>query len=354
MLTQTPTRPNFLIAVFSQPTSSFDKWLARGVNTLVSHEPEGGRIKKSDWEAAATAKNLFFLDYPSEDDEILQNEAKQTHRLAFMQDDEPDLTRDTNSDPANRFIKEGPFKGWTRPELLAARYHRCKAAAPHLPVFCNFAGPQITVEAYTHGAGHKPYLPSADWLAHDWYVKNKNHQRYPISLIAKAMDRLAQWSIMAQNDRNEPTAGAPKPQFVFIECSDQRISPLGRCPTPDEVEEEINLAVANGARGIIYFPQRPPPGFQYDAMPPEIVERITAINHRLHQQFNHPKLPPADPPPPAQNEPTARDLLTAITSLRGEMGSLRDQLQSLSRNVDVLTNRTFRASLDLQSVDPPR
>jgi hypothetical protein len=87
-------------------------------------------------------------------------------------------------------------------------------------------------------------------------------------------------------------------------------------------------------------------------MPPEIVDRITAINLRLNQQFNAPQPPPTDPPPPAQNEPTARDLLTALESLRGEMGILAQHLQSLSRHVATLSNRTFRASFDLQSVDP--
>jgi hypothetical protein len=319
-------KPNFLIAVFSQPVSSFDKWIARGVNALVSHEPEGGRVKKFDWEAAATAKGLYFMDYPSDDDAVLQNEARQTHRLAFMQDDEPDLTRDINNDPLNRFIKDGPFKGWTRPELLVARYNRCKAAAPDSPVFCNFAGPQITPAAYTHGQGHKPYLAAADWLAHDWYVKNKNYARYPVSLIGMAMDRLAQWSAPELS---------PKPQFVFIECSDQKISPLGRCPTPDEVEEEIDLAVTKGARGIIYFPQKPPPGFQYDAMPSEIVERITAVNDRINRKFNL--------PPP--NEPTPRELLSAVQGLQ-------TRLDGISRQLTALQNRGFRASIDLNPHPP--
>ena len=101
------------------------------------------------------------------------------------------------------------------------------------------------------------------------------------------MDRLAAWS-------------QSKPQFVFIECSDQKISTLGRMPTPDEVEEEVNIATSKGAKGIIYFPQRPPPGFQYDAMPDEIVARVTQINTRLAD--------PPTPQPPAQNKPTIEDL----------------------------------------------
>src|SRR5438552_1942910 len=106
---------------------------SRGINTLVSSEPEGGRVAKADWEAAATAADLFFMDYPSDDDAVLPNEAKQTHRLAFMQNDEPDMTRQPNIGPF------GP-DGWTKPEILTARYARCKAAAPNLAVFVNFAG----------------------------------------------------------------------------------------------------------------------------------------------------------------------------------------------------------------------
>jgi hypothetical protein len=258
-----PFPPSFIIGVFSQPVSSFAKWKSRGINTLVLSEPEGGRVAKADWEAAAVSAGLFFMDYPSDEDAILQNEANQPYRLAFMQNDEPDLTRTPNTPTTNP-------DGTTKADILIARYARCKTAAPNLPVFVNFAGTAVTPEYYK-GEKHLPYIAAADWLAHDWYVKNRNVYRYPVSLIGKAMDRLAAWS-------------GNKPQFVFIECSDQKLSPQGRCPTPDEVEEEINLAVAKGAKGIIYFPQRPSPGFQFDAMPPEIVDRITQVNARLTGQ----------------------------------------------------------------------
>ena len=313
-----PTPPPFLIAVFSQPLSSFAKWKSRGINTLVSHEPEGGRVKKSDWEAAATAAGLFFMDYPADDDAQLKIEAAQPYRLAFMQDDEPDLTRTPNTDRTNA-------DGWTKPELCAARYARCKAAAPNLPVLVNFAGTAVTPDAYP-GNKHLPYIAAADWLAHDWYVKNKNWQRYPVDLIGKAMDRLALWS-------------DNKPQFAFIECSDQKISPLGRAPTPDEMEQEVNLAVAKGAKGIIYFPQRPPPGFQYDAMSPDLVDRLISINTRL---ANNP-LP--TPTPPAQNEPTLQQVVTRIDTLTAKV-------DALTKSLDTLANRRLRATLDLTPADP--
>jgi hypothetical protein len=307
------TRPASVIGVFSQPLSSFAKWKSRGINTLVLSESEGGRLKKADWEAAAIAAGLFLMDYPSDDDAILQNEAKQPLRLAFMQDDEPDLTRTPNTDRTNP-------DGTTKAEILAARYARCKAAAPNLPVFVNFAGTAVTPEFYK-GEKHLPYIAAADWLAHDWYVKNRNWQRYPVSLIGKAMDRLALWS----NN---------KPQFVFIECSDQKLTSTGRMPTPDEVEEEVNLAVSKGAKGIIYFPQRPQPGFQYDAMPPEIVDRITQINARLAGAT----------PPPAQNEPTLEGLVTQVNQLSG-------RLDALSRDLETMKARKYRITLSAEAAD---
>jgi hypothetical protein len=235
-----------------------------------------------------------------------------------MQDDEPDLTRTPNTDRTNA-------DGWAKPELLAARYARCKAAAPNLPVFVNFAGTAVTPDAYP-GNKHLPYIAAADWLGHDWYVKNKNWQRYPIDLIGKAMDRLALWS----NN---------KPQLAFIECSEQKISPLGRAPTPDEVEQEVNLAVAKGARGIIYFPQRPPPGFQYDAMSPELVARMTSINAQLTSAV------PAPSTPPAQNEPTLTDVVSQIQTLTA-------RVESLAKALDAYRQQRFRASIELSPLEP--
>lgn len=324
--------PKFLIAVFGQPISSFEKWKRRGINTLVSHEPEGGRVSKRQWEDAAAAAGLFFMDYPGPTDEEMRFEAQQQpHRLAWMQNDEPDLNRwhadRPADDPANAWlIPEGRYFGWTQPAILQERYRRCKAIAPALPIFVNFAGPQITPEAYTHGQGHQPYIDAADWLAHDWYVKNKNFARYPIDLIAQAMQRLAAWS-------------GGKPQFAFIECSAQGISSLGRSPTPDELEAEIDLAAANGARGIVYFPQRIGPSFGYDAVTPEMEQRITAINARLAAADSQP-----DPGVPAQ--PTLGDIVQRLDLLI-------NRLEIVTQEIAFFRQNALRASFDLKWESTP-
>jgi hypothetical protein len=105
------------------------------------------------------------------------------------------------------------------------------------------------------------------------------------------------------------------------------------------MEQEVNLAVAKGARGIVYFPQRPPPGFQYDAMSPELVARLTSINTRLAAN----PLPPTTPP--AENEPTLQEVVNRIDTLG-------TKIDALTTRMDALANRRLRATLDLTPADP--
>ncbi|MEZ0263678.1 MAG: hypothetical protein ACAI43_03045 [Phycisphaerae bacterium] len=345
--------PNFLIGVFSQRVSDMAKWKARGINCLVSHEPEGGRVKKADWEAAAASHGLYFMDYPSPDDAELRAEAAQPFRVAWMQDDEPDLNRLPPNSPG------ATDQGWTHPDVLAARYARCKSAAPGVPVFVNFAGPNITPLPYK-GDRHAGYIAAADWLGHDWYVKNRNADRYPISFVGDAIDRLAAWS-------TTPAMPKGKPQIAIIECSDQKISPLGRAPTPDEVEETIMLCVGKGVKGICYFPQKPPPGFVYDAMPPAIVERITRVNAELHRRFNGTPMPPDStgptPVPPA-NDPTAADVIRSMNALSARLAAGRCATGRAARRelagdgrvsaCDLVARLTLRTHFDNAKRDGPK
>jgi hypothetical protein len=100
------------------------------------------------------------------------------------------------------------------------------------------------------------------------------------------------------------------------------------------MEEEINLAVAKGAKGIIYFPQRPPPGFQYDAMTPDLINRMTQVNARL-----------GAPGAPAQNEPK-------LTDLQAQLNTLTNRFDAVSKDLEMLKTRKYRITADAQPVDP--
>jgi len=295
--TTRPAPPAFASAIWSQPIANFPALKEMGVNVLLGHEPESGKVSKRQWEDAAAAAGFFFVSVPGED---LAAEAKQPYRLAWLQDDEPDLNRWRASEPADspnnrNLIPSGSYKGWTKPELLAERYARCKAAAPAMPLLVNFNGRAITPEAYTHGNGHKPYIAAADILCHDWYPYSWGYAHTGTRFIALSIDRLARWS-------------GGKPQWAYYEGGWQKKTE-GRQLTPDELELQIETAVGCGASGVVCFAHRFDIGW-----PGGWLAGVTA-DHRarirlLSDRFIQSQWPPA-------RDPT----LTELVKARGPRGT---------------------------------
>jgi hypothetical protein len=125
---------------------------------------------------------------------------------------------------------------------------------------------------------HTGYMDACDIGFVDWYVKNRNADRYPLSHLWTAVERLCVW-------------GKTKPVGAFIECSNQRIAPEGREPTPAEMRAQIVGSIIHGARLIAYFPEVPGKkdnkGRQFgngnDGTPPELEKEMIAINRQLQQ-----------------------------------------------------------------------
>lgn len=336
-------KPKFIIGVWAQPASSFDKWKARGVNTVVQWEPErayGGappRVSKAAWEEEAAGRGLFFATQPGESPERVRAEGLQPFRFAFMQDDEPDLWRPPQVEveqppgsgqrvkvPDPRIIQSGKWAGWTDPAVLEARYKLCKDNAPDVPVFTNFAGPSLSNEYYTDAAGHRRYLNSSDVVGHDWYPKNKNAARYPNSHVVLPMRKLALPAFL-------PAKGGAWPQIVFIECSNQGIAKEGRCPTPDDMQEQVDLAVANGAVGICWFAHSFNIGWPagWDGVPPENVARMIEINRKLAGEPAPPDPKPEPEPEPAP-DPVGRkvdELAVQVAALSKEVAAVKAALE---------------------------
>jgi hypothetical protein len=131
---------------------------------------------------------------------------------------------------------------------------------------------QNVIDEYT------AYMDACDIGFVDWYVKNRNADRYPLSHLWTAVERLVVW-------------GKTKPVGAFIECSNQRIAPEGREPTVGEMRAEIVGSIIHGARLIAYFPESPGrkdnKGKQFgngnDATPPQLEEEMVKINRQLQQ-----------------------------------------------------------------------
>jgi hypothetical protein len=247
-----PTPPKFIIGVFQQPTSSFDTWRIRGVNTLVGYEGESGskKISNADWSNAAAAKGMFYIKQPSDD---LEADARDPNLLAWMHNDEPD-------------VKKPP----TDPKILQETYAEWKKAAPKLPVFINFSGGNVLggkVPAETY----QEYLKAADWAGNDFYPVTGYNRPDWLWKIGAAVDQLRTWS-------------GGKPQFALIETSAQRLSwtpKTTRGVSADQLRAEIWHAVIHGVKGIIYFPQQIGEGFRYDATPQKIALELSLQNKRL-------------------------------------------------------------------------
>jgi hypothetical protein len=266
---QPTTQPAFLIAVYMQPIESFDTWKSRGVNSLVGYESRGGTVTNAQWTSAATAIGFHYIRQPADD---LPADARDPRLLAFMHDDEPDAQNPP-----------------TDPKLLAADCASWKKAAPNKPVFINFSGGNILSDSAPKDL-YASYILAADWIASDFYPVAGYNRPDWLWKVGAAADRLRDWS-------------GGKPQFCFIETSNQRLPWMPRTTrgvTPDELRALIWHAVIHGARGVIYFPQqlgdKKTIPFRYDATPAKVVAEMVLQNARLADMA--PFLASSKNPPP--------------------------------------------------------
>lgn len=293
-----------IIPVWAQPVSMFATVKARGANTLIGAELEGGSTTQAKWEKAAADAGLSIITLPETD--RIAEQAAQPHRIAFMQADEPDLNRWKSNEPDNSpnnvtLIPSGSYKGWRKPEVLAQLYAACKAAAPTMPVFCNFAGPTVTGQYYNHGGGHTPYFPSMDWIGFDWHYLNMDAKRYSIQQVKDGMRRLALWSAKPGTIVNNGVADikdvalepGSKLRFSYVEASDQNLNNAnGRGPTPAEYETQVRNVMLAGCIGYMNFQHRFgigwPAGFDGAKLIPGLPEKMLS----LANEFNGPPIPP--------------------------------------------------------------
>jgi hypothetical protein len=252
----TPVTPStssapFVIGVWSQPTNSFDKWKARGINTVVGYESQGGTVSVENFSAAAVSRDLYMIRHPNADP---TKDKYQKNLLAWMQNDEPDYRN-------------------TAPSVLQAEYATLKKVDPNKPVFVNFSGSSAL---WGYGgkteADYLAWMKGADWVSNDLYPITAHDRPSALDAPGLAVQRLAEWS-------------GGKREFSVIEASDQQLPGHPEYPgvTADQFRSEVFNAVISGATGIIYFPQRIGGGFLYDNMNASIEAEMKNVNARLER-----------------------------------------------------------------------
>jgi hypothetical protein len=253
----------FTIACWVPSMYDLDKWAKRGITVTWFNQRINPKDKPlSEYVAKANALGLKMWRYPAQYmDPALDPsfDAKDPTLIAYSLIDEPLLHHKTPAD-----IKE--------------QADQFKAANPKMKVVLNLEGdkfvmPNPSQKVIDENTG---FMNACDIGFVDWYVKNRNAGRYPLSHLWTAVERLTVWS-------------KGKPVGAFIECSNQKISPEGREPTPDEMRGEIIGSIIHGARLIAYFPEspgnKPNKGKQFgtgnDGTPPELEKELVTINHQL-------------------------------------------------------------------------
>lgn len=130
---------------------------------------------------------------------------------------------------------------------MQAEYNRLKAMAPDLPVYMSLAGDKLLYDNFPNATDRTYYLSlakvcNAFWV--NFYSKNRNANRYPTSQTAKAVKNLIDLCQI--------------PVYFWYECNDQELKEVkppdtDREPTPAEMMETVDLAMAAGALGFGTF-----------------------------------------------------------------------------------------------------
>lgn len=291
----------FPIGVFMQNADAFQTWHNRGVNLLVGEPnwtPQG--MTHDDfirqWDQAAAALGMRTIRRPLSSPAA---DIGNTTLLAWAQDDEPDAAG----------------AGITNLSSFVANYNLWKSIDPSRPVYLNFAGPDVITAvggptdpppAWCPGpdyncstvANHVDYIEQGlDWVSNDIYpftgwLPDEGRRGDP-TYVADPVDRLRSWT--------------NKPEFCFIETSNQYFVPTGTGITPGALRAEIWIAIISGVRGYVFFPQvvaavggTP----STDGTPPDVVAEmivqngiVTQLATTLQGPINPPTLAATVPSP---------------------------------------------------------
>jgi hypothetical protein len=295
--------PKCVIGVWYQPVSSFEKWKARGINTLVGCPDGAENVSRADWMAAARQAGLNYIAKPTVDPADIKADLLDANLLAWEQPDEPDGAGNL---PPEKIVEN--FKAWK--------------GAGNKPVFLNIDGWKTQ---YRATADYLKYFEGADWIGFDYYILNRGEGPANINKIGERLDKLKAWT------------GGKKKLYVFIECSDQnlrvsdwaqgkdatgtQLAPKMRGPTADEMVKEMEVAMAHGAAGIVYFPDVIGKGWEsFDGTTPECEVAMKIANAKLtaaaEKALGNKAVPavvrPADPKAPLDGHEITVDGVTYI------------------------------------------
>ena len=293
--------PNYMIGTFQQPDFYTPTWKGRGVNTLFDATGDARFGQSTDfmnaypnWLQAAQTNGLYMVApqrssaYPNMAvDPVIQPYLDNV--IGWYQPDEPDLLDTANG------VAQVPLSTYT---TNYANWHSSK------PVYTTFSGGNVRKPASFPASLYSGYSAKSDWIGNDFYpVTGFESERgtppFPyangywldLNNPADAIGRPTDGTIL--QTLASPTYSNNSNQYAVIETSNQSFLHADTGVSPGQLKGEIWDAVIRGAKGVVYFAAKPPPGAaiygpQYDATqnsfdstPPDVSIEMIAQNARL-------------------------------------------------------------------------
>lgn len=326
-------KPKFWIANWAQPFENFSVFKADGFNVM--NGPDRGKPERIS-QAAIHAKikdlGLWYIDVPktmADLDRMLADE----NCLAIGLPDEPDL----RLPPPNK-DKPGFDKGvadWM------ALYKWIADSVNSRPVrkkmYINFTGARV-IDGVEWGYRQIMQVPfvaimrPGDILSGDYYPENQNSARYPStfpSLVTKWLKTtfpgFEVWGYHESSDIRLDGTAEEKP---------------GRAPTPAELQEQVDLNIAEGVQGLSFFTHQlqgeswtpEAPVDAWDARSPELRILTRQIATKLNQVL----------PPPVDVNKTVSELIKALDTLTAEVktnsANTKNALDTITQNIAAQRN----------------
>jgi hypothetical protein len=263
-----PTDPSFFpIAVWLQQPHDAAKFAAIGINTFVGlwHPPTPDSL-------AQLQRHGIYLVHEQTQDALALKDSPVIR--GWLHIDEPD-----NAQPDGK----GGHGNCVSPEEIVRRYEEMRRRDPSRPVYLGFgqgvANPRwigrgakcgaIAPETYYRAASR-----GADIVAFDIYPvaeARQTHVMGRLDLVGRGVRNLKRWA----------PAGVP----VWADIETTHINNPDRRPSPDEIRNEVWMAIVNGASGINYFVHEWQPSFREDGVfrYPDVVDELKRLNEQIQE-----------------------------------------------------------------------
>lgn len=257
----------FPIGVWLQDPSLAEKYKAAGINTYIGlwNGPTEEQLAK------LKAAGMYVICH--------QNEVGLKHKdnpmiLGWLLPDEPD-----NAQP-NIDLQTKKQNGWgpcVPPAEVMKWYEQAKAADPSRPVLLNLG----CGVAYDQWVGRGTGAKQSDYLDYVKACDVVSFDVYPVASLSKKFPEPPLWMVGEGVRRLRKWTDNKKPVWAVIETGP--IDDPEHGPTPEQVKQEVRMALENGATGIVYFVHQFKPKMNVHRLldDPEMLKAVTEINKEI-------------------------------------------------------------------------